>query len=71
MDLYTFFQEVKVANAKPKWHRKEHGYDKDKEQGEEEPDYDLEMLDLYTRETLSTKFLIFGKRGPRRVRRGA
>ena len=46
MDLYTFFQEVQVANAKLRWHRKEHGYGED-----EEPDQEMEMLNLDKRET--------------------
>ena len=47
MDLYTFFQEVQVANAKLRWHRKEHGYgeNEEREQGDEEPDKEMEMLD--------------------------
>ena len=51
MDLYTFFQEVQVANAKLRWHRKEHGYGEDEEQEGEEPDQEMEMLNLDKRET--------------------
>ena len=67
VDLYTFFQEVQVANAKLRWHRKEHGYGEDEvqEQGDEEPDKEMEMLDLCTRETYDPVNKVFDFRKKR------
>ncbi len=65
VDLYTFFQEVQVANAKLRWHRKEHGDGEDEEQGDEEPDQEMEMLELYTRETYDPVNKVFDFRKKR------
>ena len=66
VDLYTFFQEVQVANAKLRWHRREHGYGEGEEQQEdEEPDKEMEMLDLYSRETYDPVNKVFDFRKKR------
>ena len=66
-DFYFFFLDVQVANvnAKLRWLRKVPGYgeDEEQEQGGEEPDKEIEMLDLPSRETYNpiNKVFDFGK----------
>ena len=48
-----------------RWHRREHGYGEGEEQGDEEPDKEMEMLDLYSRETYDPVNKVFDFRKKR------